>query len=341
MSDTYVPNKMIFFTIFAASIASYKNTAVAAEAKAQAESTSIDGEPAAATETVIGHDKFIHNASSASLNIRSYYANTNLNKNSAYAKFREDNELTLLDLFGERAKELLTQHIIPSTDNYCRWDWQTGRCEPYCECNFMYLWGDYHLGRSCRYRTSPPPTNRVAGEDGSEQEVDETSWQEAWQEVWQSQLRSGGDSATFVPPLFPKKRGDSEGGTDAYTCNLPPETRYMQIMHQLSQALSHSTIVVDQLLKIKHVSSIALDKTKVQGQRQFMNIRHSACETVKRKIHQRAQDRDQPVVLTKQGATWIRRVCGNNEATSSEPKLETKSDDDNNDRSDGEKDASQ
>eukprot|EP00984_Skeletonema_dohrnii_P038015 scaffold40750_cov155-Skeletonema_dohrnii-CCMP3373.AAC.4 len=56
-----------------------------------------------------------------------------------------------------------------------------------------------------------------------------------------------------------------------------------------------------------------------------MTARHSACETVKRKIQERAQERDQPVVLTKQGATWIRRVCGN-DATSSELKKEAPSD---------------
>lgn len=274
-------------------------------------------DPAAAT--VNSQNKSIHNASSATVNIRSYYANTNLNnKDSAYAKFREDNEQTLLDLFGERAKELLTQHIIPSTDSHCSWDWRMGRCEPYCECQFLPLWGDYHIGRSCRYRTSPPPQ---LGADGLEKEVDETSWQEAWQEVWQSQLTSGGDSATFVPPLFPKNnnvaaKGDyEEGRIDAYTCSLPPESRYMQIIQQFTQVLSHSTVVIDQFQKLKHVSSIALNKAMVQGQHQFTNARHATCETVTRKIQERAQERDQPVVLTKQGATWIRRVCGN--ATSS------------------------
>ena len=193
----------------------------------------------------------------------------------------------------------------------------------------MPLWGDYHLGRSCRYRTSPPPQ---LGADGLEEEVDETLWQEAWQEVWQSQITSGDDSANaFVPPLFPKNnvaaaKGDSEDGrTDAYTCSLPPESRYIQIIQQFTQSFSHATVVVDQFQKVKHVSSIALDKAMVQGKHQFMNVRHSACETVKRKIQERAQERDQPVVLTKQGATWIRRVCGN-EATSSGLKKEAPSD---------------
>ncbi|KAL7542115.1 hypothetical protein ACHAXR_011548 [Thalassiosira sp. AJA248-18] len=118
-----------------------------------------------------------------------YYYNNRQRINAEY-----DDEQTYLDLFGERAKELFTQHIIPSTDAECRWDWRMGRCEPYCVCGFQFLWGDYHLGRSCQH---------------------------------------------------------------------------------------HWTIA-----------------------------RQKACETVKKKVEERAQIRNQPVVLTKQGATWIRRVCG-------------------------------
>jgi hypothetical protein len=39
-------------------------------------------------------------------------------------------------------------------------------------------------------------------------------------------------------------------------------------------------------------------------------MRHKACEKVKKKVEERAKGRIQPVVLTRQGATWIRRVCG-------------------------------
>jgi len=63
-----------------------------------------------------------------------------------------DDESTLLDLFGDVAKELLTKHVIPPTDAQCRWDWRHARCEPHCDCAFVPLWGDYHLGRSCRLR---------------------------------------------------------------------------------------------------------------------------------------------------------------------------------------------
>ena len=285
-----------------------------------------DDIPPATKVTIPGENKSIRNASSASINIRSYYANTNLsNKDSTYAKFREDDEQTLLDLFGERTKELLTQHIIPSTDTHCRWDWRMGRCEPYCQCQFLPLWGDYSIGRSCRYRTSPPPQLDA---DGLEKEVDGKSWQEAWQEVWQSQLQSSGDSAPFVPPVFLKNKGHSdEGRMDAYACSLPPESRYIQIMQQFTQALSHSSVVVDHFQKLKHFSSIALNKAMIQGHHQFMNARHSTCETVKRKIQERAQERDHPVVLTKQGATWIRRVCGNNATSSTEASSDSEEDD--------------
>lgn len=64
----------------------------------------------------------------------------------------EFDDRTLLDVFGEAAKEYLTQQVIPDTDVSCRWDWRSVRCEPACECGLDFLWGDYHLGRSCRLR---------------------------------------------------------------------------------------------------------------------------------------------------------------------------------------------
>lgn len=59
---------------------------------------------------------------------------------------------TLLDTFGEVAKEYLTQKVIPETDVACRWDWRFVRCEPFCKCEFQPKRGDYHLGRSCRIK---------------------------------------------------------------------------------------------------------------------------------------------------------------------------------------------
>lgn len=61
-------------------------------------------------------------------------------------------EQTLLDMFGEAAKEFLTQRVIPPTNSDCRWDWRHARCEPFCDCSFQPRWGDFHLGRSCRQR---------------------------------------------------------------------------------------------------------------------------------------------------------------------------------------------
>lgn len=62
----------------------------------------------------------------------------------------EYDERTLLDTFGAVAKQYLTQKLIPETDVECRWDWRYVRCEPFCECEFQFRMGDYHLGRSCR-----------------------------------------------------------------------------------------------------------------------------------------------------------------------------------------------
>jgi hypothetical protein len=41
---------------------------------------------------------------------------------------------------------------IPPTDAQCRWDWRYLRCEPFCACLLQFELGDYHLGRSCRFR---------------------------------------------------------------------------------------------------------------------------------------------------------------------------------------------
>eukprot|EP00533_Pseudo-nitzschia_delicatissima_P002794 CAMPEP_0116097510 /NCGR_PEP_ID=MMETSP0327-20121206/10745_1 /TAXON_ID=44447 /ORGANISM="Pseudo-nitzschia delicatissima, Strain B596" /LENGTH=267 /DNA_ID=CAMNT_0003589269 /DNA_START=148 /DNA_END=954 /DNA_ORIENTATION=- len=70
-------------------------------------------------------------------------------------------EKTYLDLFGESAKEFLTQkapeklrNVFPATEEDCRWDWRYVRCEPYCECSFQPKFpGDFHLGRACRKRS--------------------------------------------------------------------------------------------------------------------------------------------------------------------------------------------
>mmetsp|Transcript_485 Transcript_485/g.1079 ORF Transcript_485/g.1079 Transcript_485/m.1079 type:complete len:391 (-) Transcript_485:64-1236(-) len=250
---------------------------------------------------------------------KNYYNNNNQNNDNEKINAKYDDEQTYLDLFGERAKELFTQHIIPSTDAECRWDWRMGRCEPYCSCGLQFLWGDYHIGRSCRLRPNPPPSQFARGDvvDSSEEEVEETSWQEAWQEVWQSQLTEGtvDDSSNFVPPLsFPKRPPATEETSSwdrtSTTCTLPPESRYIQIIHQLTKTVTHSTIVIEQYQKLKNATSDAVNTTMVHGQHHWTNLRQKACETVKNKVGERAQIRNQPVVLTRQGATWIRRVCG-------------------------------
>lgn len=64
----------------------------------------------------------------------------------------DDVNATLLDVFGEVAKDILTNKMIPETEASCDWHWMHLRCEPYCSCSYQPLWGDYHLGRSCRAR---------------------------------------------------------------------------------------------------------------------------------------------------------------------------------------------
>ena len=59
-------------------------------------------------------------------------------------------EATLLDVFAEVTKDILTHKMIPDTSVICDWNWSHFRCEPFCDCVFQPKWGDYHLGRSCR-----------------------------------------------------------------------------------------------------------------------------------------------------------------------------------------------
>lgn len=87
-------------------------------------------------------------------------ASNSYNKNNSNIDSNSSMDKTYLDLFGESAKELLTQkapekikNVFPDTDEQCRWDWRYVRCEPYCECSFQpKLPGDFHLGRACRKR---------------------------------------------------------------------------------------------------------------------------------------------------------------------------------------------
>lgn len=59
-------------------------------------------------------------------------------------------EKTLLEIFGETMKQILTKEIFSDTERECRWDWRSLQCEPKCWCGFKPQFGDYHLGRSCR-----------------------------------------------------------------------------------------------------------------------------------------------------------------------------------------------
>jgi hypothetical protein len=71
---------------------------------------------------------------------------------AASFSWMQDENATYLDVFGEVAKDILTNQIIPETTASCDWNWMHLRCEPFCNCSYQPLWGDYHLGRSCRAR---------------------------------------------------------------------------------------------------------------------------------------------------------------------------------------------
>ena len=75
------------------------------------------------------------------------------------ANIEYEDDRTLLDVFGEVAHDFLTKKVIPPTSEYCRWDWRSLECEPACQCAFQPLWGDYHLGRSCRRTTTTTTAN--------------------------------------------------------------------------------------------------------------------------------------------------------------------------------------
>mmetsp|Transcript_22744 Transcript_22744/g.49236 ORF Transcript_22744/g.49236 Transcript_22744/m.49236 type:complete len:391 (-) Transcript_22744:1206-2378(-) len=283
------------------------------ESDSSSQTSSTTGNDNSSSESINSSNNILQNEGNRH---SAYYYNSNQNSNQRNnAKY--DDKQTYLDLFGERAKELFTQHIIPSTDEECRWDWSMGRCEPYCSCGLNVLWGDYHLGRSCRFRPSPPPSQVASGDavnDSSKEETEETSWQEAWQQVWQSQITEGSIDgvSSFVPPIFPKSNPKTVADTTTWdrtstTCALPPESRYIQIMQK---TFTHSAVVLDKFQKLKSTTSNIVDASIVTGRHHWTNTRHKACETVKNKVEERAQVRNQPILLTKQGATWIRRVCG-------------------------------
>lgn len=246
----------------------------------------------------------------------SYYYNNYYNngENRRIHSVQYDEELTYLDIFGEVAHEVLTQHIIPSTDEECHWDWRTARCEPYCNCAYLFLWGDFHLGRSCRYRTSPPPSHFVNDDDveyvssGSDYEP---SWQEAWQEIWNK-----GTPTLDTPTTLKGNRETDEETKTAWnnetttSCFIPPENLYIRLVRRLTSNTIRTNVVREQFIKLKSASTNTVDAGIVHGRHHLTQLRHKACETVKSKVAERANGRDQPVLLTKQGATWIRRVCG-------------------------------
>lgn len=211
-----------------------------------------------------------------------------------------DEEQTYLDLFGERAKELLTQHIIPPTDAKCRWDWKMGRCEPYCECGYYFLWGDYHIGRSCRLRSKFAP-------DRTDDDVKRSSesLQEAWQQ-WADHMDDPEAFASFVDSGNKAKKSADE----VDQCSLPPESRYTQAVYYFTKVLGHGTFVFHQFQKVKKHAVKLTSAVLIHGKHRFHDGRDNVCVGLKKMIKVRERERDQPVILTKRGMIWIRRICG-------------------------------
>jgi hypothetical protein len=213
-----------------------------------------------------------------------------------------DDEQTYLDLFGERAKELLTQHIIPATDANCRWDWRMGRCEPFCQCGYFFLWGDYHLGRSCRLRSKFTPV-----QSSGETKTSSDSLQDAWQQ-WADHMDDPDAFASFVDSGNRAKQSQN----DLQECSLPSESRYTQAVYYFTKLLEHGTIVLHQSQKVKQQAAKLASGALTHGKNKFNDGRENACKGLKSMIEAREQERNQPVVLTRRGMVWIRRLCGKN-----------------------------
>lgn len=247
-------------------------------------------------------------------NSNSKQSTTSPQKDAKHKQPNYDDEQTYLDLFGERAKELLTQHIIPTTDSMCRWDWRMGRCEPYCECGYFFLWGDFHLGRSCRLRSKFAP---VPNE--SQTKTSSESLQDAWQQ-WADHMDDPDAFASFVDSGNAAKKTQNE-------CSLPPESRYTQGVYYLTKLLGHGTIVFHQFKKVKHHAGRVASDALTLGKHKFNDGRENACAGLKRAIEERERERNQPVVLTKRGIVWIRRLCGTSNGTAAQDLEDEQKDD--------------
>ena len=118
-----------------------------------------------------------------------------------------DDERTLLDMFGEAAKEFLTKSVIPPTSADCRWDWRYARCEPYCQCRLQFQWGDYHLGRACRRRAE------------SESETCHVPADSAYAKVW----AAGHDAVRVKSQMVLQRMGERWDQVQEQVCESLPE----------------------------------------------------------------------------------------------------------------------
>eukprot|EP00903_Cladosiphon_okamuranus_P020403 g18723.t1 len=64
----------------------------------------------------------------------------------------DTNDEALLERIGRLVVQWVNTRLTPRTDDECKWSWGRWRCDPQCECEYKYRFGDYTPGRSCRLR---------------------------------------------------------------------------------------------------------------------------------------------------------------------------------------------
>mmetsp|Transcript_12405 Transcript_12405/g.18608 ORF Transcript_12405/g.18608 Transcript_12405/m.18608 type:complete len:297 (+) Transcript_12405:130-1020(+) len=57
---------------------------------------------------------------------------------------------TMMDVMSEQFKQFVVTRITPKTDRECIFNYKRWRCEPKCDCEFHFKFGDYSPSRMCR-----------------------------------------------------------------------------------------------------------------------------------------------------------------------------------------------
>jgi hypothetical protein len=134
--------------------------------------------------------------------------------------------------------------------------------------------------------------------------------EDAWQQ-WADHMDDPDAFASFVDSGNEAKKSQNE----VKECSLPPESRYTQGVYYLTKLLGHGTIVFHHFKKVKHYAVRLAAEAATHGKVKFYESRENACTSLKRMIEERERERNQPVVLTRRGSIWIRRLCGTGNRT--------------------------